>query len=155
MEGTTFYNRIENIDAESKYLIDKAKQAIHLSYAPYSNFQVGAAILLEDNTVVLGGNQENASYPLCMCAERIALYVVASEHRGKKIKKLAVVAQKEHLSEFTGATCCGACRQVLFEFEMRQSSPIEIVMMTSGNRWLIVKSAESLLPYSFSKQDLS
>ncbi|MEJ0033109.1 MAG: hypothetical protein WDO15_23470 [Bacteroidota bacterium] len=65
------------------------------SYAPYSKFNVGAALMLEDGTIVTGSNQENASYPLCMCAERVALYTAATVHPNKKITKLAVVAHKK------------------------------------------------------------
>ncbi|MFM7853911.1 MAG: cytidine deaminase, partial [Flammeovirgaceae bacterium] len=77
MENFEVYHNIEDLDSESKYLIHKAKEATHHSYAPYSKFEVGAALILDDGTVVLGANQENASYPLCMCAERVVLYAAS------------------------------------------------------------------------------
>ena len=95
MKGLSFFKNLEDLDAESKYLVHKAKEATQLSYAPYSRFHVGAALLLEDGSVVLGANQENAAYPLCMCAERVALYAAVSQFPGKTIKKMAVVAQKK------------------------------------------------------------
>ena len=95
----TVFDTIEDLDSESKYLVHKAKEATKDSYAPYSKFHVGAALILEDGTVVLGANQENAAYPLCMCAERVALYVAASQYPEKKIKKLAVVAHKKNHKE--------------------------------------------------------
>ncbi|HEV8512659.1 MAG TPA: cytidine deaminase, partial [Cyclobacteriaceae bacterium] len=94
MKSLEFFNHLEDLDAESKYLAHKAKEATALAYAPYSKFCVGAALILDDGTIVLGANQENAAYPLCMCAERVALYAVSSQHPEKKIVKLAVVAHK-------------------------------------------------------------
>ncbi|MEQ9414745.1 MAG: cytidine deaminase, partial [Cyclobacteriaceae bacterium] len=71
MKGLLTFEQVEDLDAESKYLIHKAKDAAHLAYAPYSKFHVGAAIILEDDTLVVGNNQENVAYPMCMCAERV------------------------------------------------------------------------------------
>lgn len=154
MKGITFYNQIEEFDAESKYLVHKAKEATHLAYAPYSKFEVGAAVLLEDETVVVGANQENASYPLCMCAERVAFYAAASQHPGKLIKKIAVVAHKKNHKELTSATPCGACRQVMLEYEQKQGTPIELIMFAPDNRWAKSSSIDSLLPISFDSSSL-
>ena len=153
MKGLSFFKNLEDLDAESKYLVHKAKEATQLSYAPYSRFHVGAALLLEDGSVVLGANQENAAYPLCMCAERVALYAAASQFPGKAIKKMAVVAQKKNHKELSNASSCGACRQVILEFEARQGSPILIVMM-EGDQWTLCSSASILLPLSFSSSNL-
>jgi len=154
MKGMSFFNDLEALDPESKYLVHKAKEATPLSYSPYSKFEVGVAVLLEDDTVVLGANQENASYPLCMCGERVALYAVASQYPGKKIKKLAVVARKKNHKELIGATACGACRQVIAEFESRQKSPIQIIMFGEDSRWIKCENAETLLPLSFNSTNL-
>lgn len=154
MKGITFYNQIEELDAESKYLVHKAKEATHLAYAPYSKFEVGAAVLLEDETVVVGANQENASYPLCMCAERVAFYAAASQHPGKLIKKVAVVAHKKNHKELTSATPCGACRQVMLEYEQKQGTPIELIMFAPDNKWAKSNSIDSLLPISFDSSSL-
>lgn len=154
MKGITFYNQIEELDAESKYLVHKAKEATHLAYAPYSKFEVGAAVLLEDETVVVGANQENASYPLCMCAERVAFYAAVSQHPGKLIKKIAVVAHKKNHKELTSATPCGACRQVMLEYEQKQGSPIELIMFAPDSQWAKSNSIDSLLPISFDSSSL-
>ncbi|MBS1488177.1 MAG: cytidine deaminase [Bacteroidetes bacterium] len=146
-----FFDHLENLDAESKYLVHKAREATTHSYAPYSKFCVGAALMLEDGTVISGANQENAAFPLCMCAERVALYAAASAHPGKAINKLAVVAHKKGHKELSAATCCGACRQVLLEFESRQKKPIEIIMLGAAGKW-IKSSAEGLMPLSFGKE---
>jgi len=153
MKDITTYEHLDELDSESKYLVHKAKEATQVSYAPYSRFHVGAALMLDDGTVVLGANQENASYPLCMCAERVAVYAAAVQYPGKKIKKIAVVAHKKNHKELTSATACGACRQVLLEYELRQKTDIEIVMMDQ-NRWIKCSSAQSLLPLSFDSSHL-
>ena len=154
MKGISFYNQLEELDAESKYLVHKAKEATNLAYAPYSKFHVGAALLLEDGTVVLGANQENASYPLCMCAERVALYAASSQHPGKIIKKIAVVAHKKNHKELASAAPCGACRQVMLEYEQKQESAIEVIMLADENKWAKSSTADGLLPMSFDSSNL-
>lgn len=144
----------DQLDQESKYLVHKAKEATTHSYAPYSKFHVGAALILQDGTVITGANQENAAYPLCMCAERVALYAAAAMHPGKKIMKMAIVAHKKNHKELVPAASCGACRQVMTEFEDRQKVPFEIVMLVAENQWVKCSSAESLLPFLFTKDNL-
>lgn len=148
------FKTLEDLDSESKYLVHKAKDATQHSYAPYSKFHVGAAIILEDGTIISGSNQENASYPLCMCAERVALYTAANSHPGVRIMKLAVVAHKKNHKELTSATCCGACAQVMLEFEQRQGKSFEVIMLASDNQWLKCSSAAALLPLGFTKDSL-
>jgi cytidine deaminase len=145
------FETIEELDSESKYLIHKAKEATAHSYAPYSRFCVGAALILEDDTIVVGANQENASYPLCMCAERVALYAAASLHPDKRIVKMAIIAHKKNHKELTPAASCGACRQVMLEYEHRQKAAIQIVFLTKPDEWTRCESAAALLPYGFTK----
>lgn len=154
MNDFQMFKTIEDLDNESKYLVHKAKEATEHSYAPYSKFCVGAAIVLEDDTIVTGANQENASYPLCMCAERVALYAAASQHPGKKITKIAVVAHRKNHKELVPAASCGACRQVMLEFEQRQNSLIEVIHLARADQWIKSSSAASLLPFSFSTENL-
>ncbi len=154
MNDFVTYKTIEELDKESKYLVHKAKESTIHSYAPYSKFCVGAALILEDGTIIVGANQENASYPLCMCAERVALYTASSQSPGKKIIKMAIVAHKKNHKELTPATSCGACRQVMLEFELRQRSPIQIVMLAQLDQWIECSNASSLLPFGFSKDNL-
>ena len=154
MEGLTFFKHLEDLDSESKYLVHKAKEATQLSYSPYSKFQVGAALLLEDGTLVLGANQENASYPLSMCAERVALYAAASQFPGKSIRKIAIVAHKRNHKDLSSAPACGACRQVMLEFEARQDEPIEVIMLGQDKKWIRCSSVEYLLPVSFDSFNL-
>lgn len=153
MKGLSFFKTLEDLDAESKYLVHKAKEATQTAYAPYSKFYVGAALLLDDGTLVPGANQENAAYPLCMCAERVALYAAASQYPKKVIRKMAVVAHKKNHKELVNATSCGACRQVMSEFEQRQGSPIQVVMF-HDDKWTICSSATLLLPMGFDSSSL-
>ena len=154
METINAGRPLDALDNESKYLIHKAKEATAHSYAPYSKFCVGAAVILDDGTVVSGSNQENASYPLCMCAERVALYAASAMHPGKKIVKMAVVAHKKNHKELVPATSCGACRQVMVEFEERQKVPMKVVMLLALDEWIECASAKELLPMGFDKKSL-
>ena len=154
MKDFTFFDHIEELDAESKYTAHKAKEAAVHAYAPYSRFLVGAAVMLEDGTVVTGTNQENAAYPSGMCAERVALYAVAATHPEARILKLAVVARRKHAKETLSAAPCGSCRQVMLEFEQKQQKPFEVIMQTQDHRWVKAASAISLLPFAFTADNL-
>jgi cytidine deaminase len=154
MKNFIIKDHLDELDSESKYLAHKAKDATTHAYAPYSKFCVGAAVLLEDGTIVTGTNQENAAYPSGMCAERVALFAVSSLHPDKVITKIAVVAKRKGGKEVVPATSCGPCRQVMLEFEQRQEKPIEVVMQSQEHKWILAPSAESLLPFCFSKSNL-
>lgn len=154
MEDFIITEHIEDLDPESKYLAHKAKDAASHAYAPYSKFMVGAAVLLDDGTYVTGTNQENAAYPSGMCAERVALFSVASLHHDKKILKIAIVAKRKSSKELLPAPSCGACRQVMLEFETRQEKSIEIIMQDHNHHWVKAPSAGSLLPFGFTKENL-
>ncbi len=131
-------------------LVERAQQAIQLSYAPYSNYHVGCACLLEDGTILQGANVENASFPLSMCAERIALYTALMQHPAKVIRRLCILSKPSSL-----LTPCGACRQVLFEIEWRQQTAISILCYKDTKHYHIYPSAHSLLPDAFSPSILS
>ena len=154
MNDYTILKNLNDLDAESKALLEKAKQALPNAYAPYSNFHVAAAILLSDGSVVTGTNQENAAYPSGMCAERVALFTVSSQHPGKIIKKIVVLARLANGTEFAPATSCGACRQVMLEYEQRQGEPFEVIMQNQDRHWVKTASAETLLPFCFSNESL-
>ena len=143
-----------DLDPESQKLIKKAEEALQNAYAPYSKFRVAAALLLDNDIVVTGTNQENAAYPDGMCAERVALFTKASQYPDRYIKRLVVVAKAENANELSPASCCGSCRQVMLEFEHRQVKPYEVVMQSQEGEWLTAPSAESLLPFGFSKRNL-
>ena len=154
MNDYTILKNLNDLDGESKALLEKAKEALPNAYAPYSNFHVAAAILLSDGSVVTGTNQENAAYPSGMCAERVALFTVSSQHPGKIIKKIVVLARLANGTEFAPATSCGACRQVMLEYEQRQGKPFEVIMQNQDRHWVKTTSAETLLPFCFSNESL-
>ena len=154
MKPFLIVDHLEELDLESKYLVHKAKDASSHAYAPYSRFQVGAAVLLEDGTIVTGTNQENAAYPSGMCAERVALFSAISQHPEQVITKLALVARRKGTKELTPASAGGSCRQVMLEFEVRQEKTFEIIMQSQDHKWVKAPSAESLLPFSFTKASL-
>jgi cytidine deaminase len=135
-------------------LLQKAKEALKDSYAPYSNFKVAASLLLENGEVVTGTNQENAASPVGICAEGTALSAASSLFPNAVIKKIAITAKSErHLVNHPVAPC-GICRQRLLEYEMRFNSPIEIIMMGEEGEIFSVRSVKDLLPLNFSKSDL-
>jgi len=132
-----------------KELINEAKRAMNNAYAPYSNFHVGAAILLKDGKIIIGSNVENASYGLTVCAERNCIFQVYSQgYRKEDIVAMALV------STFSGnGTPCGACRQVLSELYPAKK-PIYIVKIIDGVEEVSEVHIEDLLPYAFTEEDL-
>lgn len=154
MENSITTGKWTDLDPESQKLIKMAEEALQNAYAPYSKFRVAAAILLGNDTVITGTNQENAAYPDGMCAERVALFTKASQHPDQYIKKLVVVAKAENAHDLSPATCCGSCRQVMLEFEQRQGKAYEVIMQSYDRDWIKAPTAESLLPFSFSKRNL-
>jgi cytidine deaminase len=115
---------------------------------------VGAAVLLEDGTVVKGSNQENASYPLGLCAERVAIFHANSVYPDLKIVAVAITAKAQNFVTKTPITPCGACRQVMAEVENRQNNPIRIIMSGQEGVTQIVNGIENLLPLSFKEEQL-
>ena len=132
---------------EDKNLISKSKEALKEAYAPYSNFYVGVAVVCSGN-IVIGSNQENEAYPSGMCAERVALYSASAQYPMQTISAIAISAYNKNNEEDAVAFPCGACRQVLLEYEKRQNSPIRI-LVCAKNEVYIIDSAKSLLPLSF------
>ena len=132
---------------EDKKLVEAAKTASASAYAPYSGFMVGAAINC-DGTTVTGSNQENASYPCGICAERAALSTAASCNSDGTIRAIAIAARGRDGFTQEPVTPCGICRQALLEYELRQKSPIRIIMHGESGTY-IAPSAASLLPLSF------
>ncbi len=131
-----------------KKLIEEAKQATKNAYAHYSNFRVGAALLLENGEIITGNNQENAAYPSGLCAERTAVFFANANYPDQKVVAIAVAAY--HNGKFTKdvITPCGACRQVLLEVENRYKTPMRILMYSDDGIY-VVDSIKDLLPLSF------
>ncbi len=148
------FNSAEELDVEIKELIALAKQQLEMAYAPYSKFYVGAAVLLENGEIHLGANQENASFPLCMCAERVALYSAGANNNPPFIKAIAITASNPSKPLESVVMPCGACRQVLQEYELRQEKEIVMYLTSEDNEILKVSGINTLLPGSFSRDAL-
>ena len=143
------YEDMEELAPDVQALMKKAVEARESSYSPYSHFKVGAAILLENGEIVTGSNQENASYPAGLCAERTAIFYAGAKFPGVKMLQMALSARSEnHLVEVPTPPC-GSCRQSIAEYEVKQEQPIEIFFM--GERGKVVKanSISDLLPLIF------
>lgn len=148
------YNQLTELSKEIQKLILQADIQLGYAYAPYSNFYVGAALLTDDGKLYTGCNQENASYPLCMCAERVALYNIGATEKSFKIKALAITAYNPAKALPDPCMPCGACRQVLQEFEQRQGSPIPLYLTAKESYIIELPGISELLPASFSKDHL-
>lgn len=134
---------------------NKAKEATENAYAPYSNFLVGAALLLEDGTIHIGNNQENAAYPSGLCAERTALFGKSAVLPHMPIELIAVAARKAFTYRYLVASPCGACRQVMTEYENRQGQPIKMLLQGEGSEIYRLKSVKDLLPLQFNQESLT
>ena len=140
---------IDELDAADSELMQAAIEATHRSYAPYSNFHVGAAVRLADGTIVTGNNQENVAYPSGLCAERTALFYAHSQYPEVAVKALAIVARDvDGVTNRYVISPCGACRQVMVETEKRFGKPMKVLLCGSEEVY-VAESAASLLPLSF------
>lgn len=140
---------MSELHKEDRELLDRAVANLDKAYAPYSGFHVGAAIRLANGNIVTGSNQENASYPLCICGERVALYNASDQYPGEVIETLAIVARNTKMTIDTPVSPCGACRQVITEYEQRQRKPIRILLKSDVSEIYILESGKELLPLSF------
>jgi len=134
--------------SEEKMLIDCAKDACARAYAPYSQFFVGAAVLLDNGETVTGTNQENVAFPSGLCAERTALFYANSQYPDKAVKSLAVAAFTQGDFIDRPISPCGACRQVILETEMRFKTPIKIFLYGKSEIY-VIEGIENLLPLAF------
>ena len=138
------------LPAPEQALIEEAKQACDYAYAPYSHFHVGAALLLDDGTVVRGANQENAAFSSGICAERSACFNAGANHKGKRITHIAIAARKGDAFQRLPISPCGACRQALLEFEQVQNSPVKVLLYGSEATY-VLPSVASTLPLCFTE----
>ncbi|MBP7399735.1 MAG: cytidine deaminase [Chitinophagales bacterium] len=134
------------LNDQDQELLTMATLAINTAYAPYSNYRVGAALRLQNTTIISGSNQENAAYPSGLCAERVAIFSARSQYPKEPIHTIAITTEKytDH-----PIAPCGSCRQVISEYEIKQQSPIRIILgHIDGIVW-ISESMENLLPLPF------
>ena len=146
--------QFDELSQEERHLLESAINATSRSYAPYSKYRVGAALLLENGVEIIGCNQENAAYPAGLCAERTALFSAGVQYPDVAVTMLAIAARTpdgELQSE--PVSPCGSCRQVILEQEMRFKHPIRIILV--GQKGIFVfNSIKDLLPFAFSEESL-
>ena len=147
--SASVFNDMSELSDRDLMLMKKAINAKESSYAPYSNFSVGAALLLENDEIILGSNQENAAYPSGMCAERVAIWRAGTQFPGVKIISLAISASSSTRKVDKPVGPCGACRQALLEYEVKQNQPFEIIFMGEVGKIVKIESLSALLPFSF------
>ena len=142
----------EELSEEDQALVTAARNAKSGAHAPYSNFQVGSAVRMEDGSVVIGNNQENAAYPSGLCAERVALFAAKSQSKGP-INSIAIVAQNEK-DKSADAYSCGNCRQVMLEYAGQQDQPIRVMMGSADGSFIVISDVRHLMPFSFDSKTL-
>lgn len=148
------YDSVLELEQNDQELMEKAVAVRKNAYAPYSKFRVGAALLLEDGTVIIGSNQENAAYPSGLCAERTAIFQAGALHPGKKIIKMAITASSDLKLTINPIPPCGACRQSILEYEIMQDQPIEMYFMGVEGKVCYSPSLVNILPFHFDKESI-
>jgi cytidine deaminase len=148
------YVSSEELNEEDQWLLKQAREATRLSYAPYSKFHVGAVALLDNGETVAGANQENASFPAGLCAERVVLAAISSSYPQAAIVKMAISYQNENGSDHTPITPCGVCRQALQENVYKAGKPIKLILGGMEGKVMVIPETSMLLPFSFTGKEL-
>lgn len=148
------YQDIEELPVADKRLMVAAVAARENAYAPYSKFHVGAAVLLSNGEVVIGNNQENASYPSGLCAERVAIFHAGAKYPKEQVISVAISATSVNYKVSSPAAPCGNCRQAIAEYEQKQKQPISIVLMGEIGEVIKIHALQDILPLAFSSDFL-
>lgn len=151
----TVFESSDELSAAEKELLEKAIEIRDKAYARYSGFKVGASVLMDNNDVFLGNNQENAAYPSGICAERVAIWSAMAVLPQGKIKKIFISARSEKTSVNRPVAPCGACRQAIAEYETKQLEDIEIFFTGEVGKIVKADSIKDLLPWMFDNSMLS
>ena len=148
------FDSMEDLNTVSKNLLLRAKEAAKNAYAPYSKFNVGCALLLENGEIILGNNQENIAYPSGLCAERTAVFYAGANFPTIPIKMLAVTAFAKSYEVNQPVMPCGACLQSMSEFELRFSKPIQIILQGNSGPIYVAEGTKTFLPFQFFIKEL-
>ena len=151
LKSTIQVAQFDELSDTERNLIEKAKESTYNSYAPYSHFHVGAALLLKNGVIVPGCNQENAAFPAGICAERSAIFAAGAQYPDQPVKMLAIAVRNSKgvfLEE--PASPCGSCRQVIIETETRFKQPVRILLYGTAHTY-IMDGIKQLMPLSFSE----
>ena len=147
----SLFDSVQELAADIQELMKRSVEAREKAYSPYSKFQVGAALLLDNGEIITGSNQENASYPAGLCAERTAIFYAGAKYPRAKMLKLAISAKSLNYTVDRPTAPCGSCRQAIAEYEVKQEQPIEIYFMGETGKVIKVDSIAALLPLIFDK----
>jgi cytidine deaminase len=148
------YDSIEELSEEDAWLLNEAREVTEHAYAPYSHFQVGAVAKLANGEIVAGSNQENASFPVGLCAERVLLASASSLYPKVAIEAMAISYQTGNGDSDHPISPCGICRQSLQEFESRVSHPIRLILGGMEGKVYVIPNASILLPLAFTSEQL-
>lgn len=148
------YDSIQELEESDAWLLREAQEVTAHAYAPYSNFHVGAVAKLSNGEIVAGSNQENASYPVGLCAERVLLSSISSLYPRVPVETIAISYQSEMSKSDHPIAPCGICRQSLQEYESRTKNPIRLILGGMEGKIYIIPSATMLLPLSFTNEDM-
>jgi cytidine deaminase len=152
-EGYNFsfeiFDSVNELERDDASLLEEAKLAVKLAYAPYSGFRVSAVAKLKNGKTITGTNQENASYPVGICAERVLLSAISSVYPGIPVDTIAVSYESDSIRSDHPISPCGICRQTLCEYEERQKSPIRLILSGREGKVFIIGKAGYLLPLAF------
>ena len=143
------YSSIDELSTENRELLVQAMAAADGAYSPYSQFKVGAAVRLMDGKTVTGNNQENIAYPSGLCAERVAMFAAMAQNPNTGISAIAIVGKNEE-GQWCAASPCGACRQVMGEYEKHGKKKITIILYAENGKVIILNGVDSILPFQFS-----
>lgn len=143
------YGSVDELPCDDAALMAAAIDSAGRGYAPYSHFGVGAALRLCDGTVVCGNNQENAAYPSGLCAERTALFAASAQHPEMRDYEALAIVGRDVGGKLCEAAPCGACRQVMLEYEQRQGHPMRVLCYLEGGGVRCFESVADLLPFGF------
>ena len=148
------YDDISELTEKDAWLLSEARTVTEQAYAPYSNFHVGAVAILANGEIVAGTNQENASYPVGICAERVLLGNAATLYPNINIETIAISYNSEEVKSDHPISPCGMCRQALLEYETRLKKPIRLILSGQEGKVYIIKTASLLLPFAFTSSEL-
>jgi cytidine deaminase len=148
------YDMMDELDEQDAFLLSKAKEATSNAYAPYSKFHVGAVARMANGELISGTNQENASYPIGICAERVLLSAASSVYPNMPIDTIAISYNNLQGESDHPVAPCGICRQSLCEYEERMNQPIRLILGGKKGKIYIIKRAGQLLPLAFTRNEL-
>ena len=146
------YKSIDELNQEDKELAQAAISAMQGSYAPYSHFNVGAAVRIENGDIVKGANQENAAFPSGLCAERTAMFAAGAAYPDKAMTSIALAGGVMGRICATPATPCGACRQVMAQYQKIGGKPMSVILIGRKEIWKF-DSVDDVLPFTFTSLD--